>query len=104
MNDNKPENREKTRGIKDWTRYFTVVKVVAWFGLLYASTFVNLHALFVIVTGIVLIFRNLGKRKPGDVSAYSVFNKNFQKPAGSMDADEMLFGKSKGGDRQRLFG
>lgn len=72
-----------------------MVKVIVWFGALYASTFVNMHVLFVSVSGILLIFMNLGKRKPGDVSAYSVFNKNFQKAAGSMDADEMMFGKSK---------
>lgn len=30
---------------------------------------------------------NLGKRKSGEMSAYSVFNKNFKKPAGSMDAE-----------------
>lgn len=61
--------------------------MLVWFALLYASTYVNLHALFVIATGIFLVFTNLGKRKTGDVSAYSVFNKNFQKPAGAMDAD-----------------
>lgn len=38
---------------------------------------------------------NLGKRKPGEMSAYSVFNKGFKKAAGSMDADEMLTGVSK---------
>lgn len=73
----------------------TLIKVAAWFVLLYASTYVNMHVLFVSVSGILYIFMNLGKRKPGDVSAYSVFNKNFQKAAGSMDADEMIFGKSK---------
>jgi hypothetical protein len=29
------------------------------------------------------------------MSAYSVFNKNFKKAAGSMDPDEMLLGTSK---------
>jgi hypothetical protein len=29
---------------------------------------------------------NLGKRKPGELSAYSVFNKDFKKIAGTFDA------------------
>lgn len=48
---------------------------------------------------------NLGQKKPGDMSAYSVFNKGFKKAAGSMDAEEMFFGKSKTDRSQdRIFG
>lgn len=42
-----------------------------------------------------LIFRNLGTRKQGDMSAYSIFNKGFKKPAGSFDASEILTGQAK---------
>jgi hypothetical protein len=63
---------------------------------LYASTLYNLQNLFVIVSGLVLIFTNLGKRRRGDPSAYSVFNEGFLRAAGTMDADEMLMGISKG--------
>lgn len=34
------------------------------------------------VSGIVLIFANLGKQKKGELSPWSVFNKNFEKPIG----------------------
>lgn len=43
----------------------TAIKIVIWIVLLYASTYVNLHSLYVIVSGIIYIFMNLGKRKPG---------------------------------------
>ncbi len=45
-----------------------------WILFLYFSTFLHLEKIYVIVTGIYLIFSNLGKRKNGELSAYSVFN------------------------------
>ena len=36
------------------------------------------------ITIIVLIFLNLGERKPGQLSAYSVFNPNQERILGSM--------------------
>lgn len=41
--------------------------------------------LFLSISGIVFIFTNLGARAPGTLSAYSVFNKNFEKIAGTLD-------------------
>ena len=83
----------------------TIIKIVAWISGLYISAYFTLHSLYVIISGTALIFMNLGHRKPGDMSAYSVFNKNFRRPAGSMDAEEMLFGHSKNKDRnERIFG
>jgi hypothetical protein len=72
--------------------------------MLYASTFFNLQNLFVIISGFALILTNLGKRKKGQLSGYSVFNKGFQRAAGTMDAEEMLTGVSKNRDSQKLFG
>ena len=43
---------------------------------------------YVVVSIILFIFLNLGKRE-GGLSAYSVFNKNFQKLAGESDANEI---------------
>ena len=38
--------------------------------------------IWVIAAGLFLVFDNLGKRQKGTLSAYSVFNKNFEKPIG----------------------
>ena len=63
----------------------STLKIAVWLLLLYLSTFVNAQNLFFIVSGIVFIFLNLGKRKQGELSAYSVFNKGFKKIAGTFD-------------------
>ncbi|MBA0637904.1 hypothetical protein Godav_024977 [Gossypium davidsonii] len=38
-------------------------------------------------TGFCLIFLNLGRRQPGDVSAYSIFNEDFRELPGTLNAD-----------------
>ena len=38
----------------------------------------------------VFIFTTLGTRKSGSLSAYSIFNKNFEKLPGEFSADQML--------------
>ena len=63
----------------------STLKIAVWLLLLYLSTFVNAQNLFFIISGIVFIFLNLGKRKQGELSAYSVFNKGFKKIAGTFD-------------------
>ena len=40
------------------------------------------------ITIIVLIFLNLGERKPGQLSAYSVFNPNQERMLGSMSPND----------------
>ena len=62
-----------------------IIKIVIWLIFLYLSTFINAQNLYFIVSGIAFIFLNLGKRKSGDLSAYSVFNKDFKKIAGTFD-------------------
>lgn len=94
---NQQKDAEKVEEKSNMGLYITLAKVFIWFVILYLSTYANMHVIFASVSGIAFIFMNLGKRKPGDASAYSVFNKNFQRPAGSMDPDEMIFGKSKSG-------
>ena len=41
------------------------------------------------LSGFILIFANLGQRKPGTLSAYSVFNKNNEKLLGTFDLDSV---------------
>ena len=55
---------------------------------LYTSNTYDMGKLFLIVCGIVGIFMNLGNQgKPGELSAYSVFNKNFNSLLGQLTGD-----------------
>jgi hypothetical protein len=41
------------------------------------------------MTGFVVIFTNLGTRKAGEASAYSVFNEGFRELPGTFNADRV---------------
>lgn len=45
--------------------------------------------LYILGTGFAIIFYNLGKRQPGDVSAYSIFNQDFRELPGTLNADRL---------------
>ena len=47
------------------------------------------------ITIIVLIFLNLGQRKPGQLSAYSVFNPNQERILGSMSSNNFGLGPNQ---------
>jgi hypothetical protein len=49
---------------------------------------IGFAAVFCILSGIVLIFANLGDRKKGEMSAYSVFNNNFHRLLGTLTAEQ----------------
>lgn len=45
--------------------------------------------IYIMLSGFVLIFTNLGKRAPGTLSAYSIFNKNNEKILGTFDINSV---------------
>lgn len=49
------------------------------------SAIFGVGAIFVLTTIVLLVFCNLGQRKPGEASAYSIFN-NFQELPGQLNA------------------
>ena len=51
-----------------------VLKAILWIAGLYASAYYSFHTIYFVVTGFYFMFTNLGKRKEGTLSAYSVFN------------------------------
>jgi hypothetical protein len=51
-------------------------KVCIWLGILYLSSLVQLGNMFFIGSALYWIFTNLGELKPGEKSAYSIFNRN----------------------------
>lgn len=55
-----------------------------------------MHVIYVIATGFVIIFANLGTREKGSLSAYSVFNKGYKQLLGTFTEDDingMITGK-----------
>ncbi|KAK9716233.1 hypothetical protein RND81_06G219800 [Saponaria officinalis] len=69
--------------VKAWV--FTIV----WFMLAPVAHRWEFGRLFIIATGFALIFMNLGRRKQGELSAYSIFNKDFRELPGTFNADRI---------------
>ena len=73
--------------IKSWFTPWLFLKVAMWIALFYYLGQYTRPAL-VFVTFFYVIFTNLGKRKAGELSAYNVFNPNFQRIAGDNLAEQ----------------
>ncbi|KAG2453360.1 hypothetical protein HYH02_001584 [Chlamydomonas schloesseri] len=54
-----------------------------------AASRVGLGPVFILVSLIASIFLNLGQRRAGEVSAYSIFNRGVRRLPGQLDADEI---------------
>ncbi|TYH81545.1 hypothetical protein ES332_D03G208300v1 [Gossypium tomentosum] len=68
-------------GLKAWAL------IIFWFTLAPIAHKLDLGPLYILGTGFCLIFLNLGRRQPGDVSAYSIFNEDFRELPGTLNAD-----------------
>ncbi|GLU05439.1 hypothetical protein SLE2022_225400 [Rubroshorea leprosula] len=63
--------------------------IVLWFMLAPIAHKWDLGPLYILGTGFCIIFLNLGKRQPGDDSAYSIFNEGFRELPGTLNADRL---------------
>lgn len=61
--------------------------IILWFILAPVAHKWDLGPLYILGTGFCIIFLNLGRRQPGDVSAYSIFNEDFRELPGTLNAD-----------------
>lgn len=61
------------------------IGLIIWALVAKLSASFGFGALFVLTTIVLLVFCNLGQRKPGEPSAYSIFN-NFQELPGQLNA------------------
>ena len=78
---NQPAQKPKQENV--WI--FRAVKFVLFVvGLKYAFK-LHVEVMYLLISGFVLIFTNLGTRDKNTLSAYSVFNKNFEKLPGTFD-------------------
>ncbi|KFK36432.1 hypothetical protein AALP_AA4G123500 [Arabis alpina] len=65
------------------------VIITLWFILAPLAHRWDLGPLFLLGTGFSIILLNLGKRQPGDVSAYSIFNEDFRELPGTYNAERI---------------
>ena len=73
----------------DFLRSRLALYFLIWIILLIMSLKLQITRIFLCLSGIFLIFGNLGKRAPGTLSAYSLFNKNHEKILGTFDSQEV---------------
>ncbi|KAL8539906.1 hypothetical protein ACS0TY_001492 [Phlomoides rotata] len=70
-------------------RMKTWAAIIIWFILAPLAHRLDIGPLYILGTGFFIIFYNLGRRQPGDVSAYSVFNEDFRELPGTLNADRL---------------
>lgn len=63
--------------------------MILWFVLLPVARQWELGPVYIITTILVVIFFNLGKRQPGEASAYSIFNEDFRELPGTLNAERL---------------
>ena len=68
-----------------WTTFFS--QFLLWLFLLLASIQAEFGIVFFVTSGFYLIWSNLGMRKKGTASAYSIFNKDFKAIDGTLTAE-----------------
>lgn len=67
----------------------SVLGFVVWAALWRCSAFLNLASLYFMASCFILMFLNLGERRAGEMSAYSVFNEGFARLLGTMTAEQI---------------
>ncbi|KAJ8774455.1 hypothetical protein K2173_016901 [Erythroxylum novogranatense] len=63
--------------------------IILWFILAPFASRWDLGPLYIIGTGFCIIFLNLGRRRAGELSAYSIFNEDFRELPGTLNADRL---------------
>lgn len=67
----------------------TWIVAVLWAAITFVSTLVGFSSLWMSISIFLLMVFNLGERKEGELSAYSVFNKGFKQLHGDFDAGDL---------------
>ncbi|XP_031288007.1 uncharacterized protein LOC116146725 [Pistacia vera] len=63
--------------------------IILWFIFAPIAHRWDLGPLYILGTAFAIIFLNLGQRRPGDLSAYSIFNDDFRELPGTHNADQL---------------
>ena len=76
----------------DFLNTKNIIIFIIWYSFYRLFLKFNFGAVYFMITIIILIFLNLGERKPGQLSAYSVFNPNQERILGSMSPNDFGLG------------
>ena len=99
-----PEERqlkEAKRRLEEMEKPFNPLDIITMRNILIVFIWALIYKIFIIYefglvyfffTIILLIFNNLGERKPWELSAYSIFNPNFERIPGSMTSENIQNG------------
>ena len=86
------EEAKKPFNPMDFLRTKNIIIFILWYSLYRIFLKYNFGAVYFLIIIIALIFMNLGQRKPGELSAYSVFNPNQERILGTMSANDFGLG------------
>ena len=89
------EEAQKPFNPMDYLSTKNIIIFIIWYSLYRIFLKFNFGAVYFMITIIVLIFLNLGERKPGQLSAYSVFNPNQERILGSMSPNDFGLGMNQ---------
>eukprot|EP00127_Corallochytrium_limacisporum_P004458 Clim_evm12s164 gene=Clim_evmTU12s164 len=78
-----PQNQKASQMNMFWVTLG--LKLLVWVALFLVALEVQLGGPYFLLSILYLIYENLGERKPGEPSAFSVFNENFQRLQGEID-------------------
>ncbi len=93
--------KEAKRRLEEMERPFNPLDIITMRNIIILFIWAVIYKLFIIygfglvyffLTIILLIFNNLGERKPWELSAYSIFNPNFERIPGSMTSQNIQNG------------
>ena len=89
------EEAKKPFNPMDFMNTKNIIIFIIWYSLYRLFLKYNFGAVYFMITIISLIFLNLGQRKPGELSAYSVFNPNNERILGSMSNNNFGLGPNQ---------
>lgn len=89
------EEAKKPFNPMDFLSTKNIIIFIIWYSLYRLFLKYNFGAVYFMLTIIALIFLNLGQRKPGELSAYSVFNPNNERILGSLSNNNFGLGQNQ---------
>ena len=98
------EEAKKPFNPMDFLSTKNIIIFIIWYSLYRIFLYYNFSLVFFLLTIIALIFLNLGERKPGTLSAYSVFNPNQERIYGFDNNIDIAVGQNPFGiiDNNRI--
>ena len=90
VNDNTVDGEEET-AVAEWTALdwtILITKLLVWLCLQVIFVKIEFGSVFLLCSAVFLLARGLGRRRAGEVSAYSVFNPGCEQITGTFTAEQ----------------